>query len=148
LTAVDWPAWHKFKQTFILDRGNLRQFIEHYRQNGFDGKFVLCQGKLALHEGDERRHRQLLAALPRQPGKEESVVAAYCSFKVEGRTAVFTLDDKSGQYGRPALAEFARAAAHLATELVFLGFSSQRMPLAAPSGPGFTLTFWLDKNVE
>lgn len=145
---VGMPAWHTFKNTFLLDRNNLREFIEHHYENGFDGKFVFCQGKLALHEGEEVRHRQLRNMIVPAPGCGGPTIAAFLALKGEGKTVFLELNGRSGQYREPTRADFARVAEFLATELVYLGLTSERLSGAVGSEPGMIINIYLDKIVE
>jgi hypothetical protein len=148
LVAGSLPSWHTFKNTFILDRSNLKAFIAHHRQEGFDGKFVFFQGKLVLHEGDEVRHRQLRQAIVAETRDGERPIAAYLTFSAKGNEAGITLYGSSGQYGAPDRRQFDRVAKYLATELIYLNLTSQRLFNPPETDPGCLLSFRLDKIVD
>lgn len=124
-TSGIFPPWHLFKNSFLLDRQTIRQFLIYHRAAGFEGKLVFNKNnrKLILAPGEDNHQHIQLAGGTDIGFKRDDIVAAFISFKQEGNRIFFELDDKSDEFPLPSMADFLQIARQLSSLLEEFGYS-------------------------
>src|SRR3989339_1626822 len=127
LMAESFPDWHVFKNTFILNTGNIRAFINFHQK--FEGKFVFDKKNptLAISPGAKRTHRQIAGTIrtDKEIDKNE-IVGAWLYYHKAENTFVFSLGDSSGYYGCPKETEFNEVITYLMSLLEEAGFKPSK----------------------
>ena len=63
----------RLEQTFLLSSINIKRFLD---SQNFTGKFVYYNGKLALHPGEDKKHRDILEFIDPKKTDGTGVIAA------------------------------------------------------------------------
>ena len=115
------PGYLDFKGSFLLNRGNIGNFVNCY--SNYIGKFVFHKGlnKLAMAEDLLHRHiaRSIIGAIE---VSKENMIGGYITYKKDKNEILFELDGDSGYFGRPSEEDLQIAAEFVGELLKSIGY--------------------------